>query len=286
MDTLPRRTRRASSARRPRACSRSARTEASEVESSHGKPPTNREKRPVILRECSCQPDETLEEHFSSLDRKYVKGEGTLALIRTLKEYPDERVVYGLTQIDRLILLSQDDYTTPWWVIVTSHGAKDFEIDCRMPENQSPWKGARLIGKTKKLDRAVAMVVTAMTVSRGWNDEMGEAPIGLDEIVEESLSLFRFKDAEQECRALMGGWENECRLDPASGKEVTLTVLAKTGDEELLAYRHDASQTARWGLIRPQMEVLSEELDWHFWMDDAFCRSDAWEGAPPPEIAT
>jgi hypothetical protein len=243
------------------------------------------EERLVILRECSCQPDETLEEHFSSLDRKYVNGRGTLALIEGLRAFPDDRIVYGLTQIDRLILLSQDDYTTPWWVLITSHGLKDYQVDCRMPGNQAPWRGAHITGKTDKIDRALEMVVRALTVSRGWNTEVGGAPIGLDEIVEESLTLFRFKDAEEECRAVMGEWENKSRVY-AGGDEVTLTVLAQTGDDEILAYRHDASSASRWGLVHPETEELPQDLDWHFWLDDAFCRSQAWEGAPPPKISS
>lgn len=237
----------------------------------------------MILNECSCQPEETLEQHFAALNRKYVNGQGTLALIAGLREYPDDRVVYGFTQVDRLILLSQDDYTTPWWVVITSHGLKDFQIDCRVPEAQAPWRGARMIGKTKKVDRALEMVVKSLTVSRGWNSELGNRPVGLDEILEESLGLFRFKDAERDCRALIGDWENKSRVYP-DGDEVVLTILAQTGDDELLAYRHDMSFTERWGLISAEGEELDEEQSWHFWLDDAFCRSQAWDGLPPPEV--
>lgn len=242
-----------------------------------------REERPVILRECSCQSDETLEEHFAALERKHINGQGTLALIEGLRAFPEDRIVFCLTQIDRLILLSQDDYTTPWWVVITSHGLKDYQVDCRVPEEQAPWRGARITGKTKKVEEALEMVLKALLVSRGWNTEMGDSPIGLDEIVEESLALFRFKDAEQECRGLMGAWENRSRVY-AGGDEVTLTVLAETGEDELLVYRHDPSSTDRWGLVSPRSEELTEDIDWHFWMDDAFCRSQAWDGDPPPQI--
>ena len=242
-----------------------------------------REEGPVILRECTCQSDETLEEHFQSLNRKHISGEGTLALIEGLRSYPDDRIVYCLTQIDRLILLSQDDYTTPWWVIITSHGLKDYQIDCRVPVEQAPWRGARMTGSTKKIELALEMVLKALRVSRGWNTEMADVAIGLDEILEESLSLFRFKDAEVECRQIIGEWQNKS-LVYAGGDEVMLTVLAETADDELLVYRHDPTNTARWGLISPQAEELTEDTEWHFWMDDAFCRSQAWDGDPPPEI--
>lgn len=245
-----------------------------------GKIASMREESQVILRECSCQSEETLEEHFSSLNRKYLNGQGTLALIEGLRSYCDDRIVFCLTQIDRLILLSQDDYTTPWWVVITSHGLKDYQVDCRMPQNQSPWRGARITGTTKKIERALEMVIKALTVSRGWNSELGGAPIGLDEIVEEALSLFRFKDAEQDCRALMGQSKSRS-LFSHGGDEVLLTLLGATGSDENLAYRHD-STTDRWGLVSAEPEGSIEDVEWYFSMDDAFCRSQAWEGAPPP----
>ena len=124
----------------------------------------------MILRECSCQLPETLEEHFSALNRKHVNGQGTLALIEALKEMPDDRVVYGLTCVDQLCLLSQDDHTTPWWVVVTSHGSQDFRIECLMPEDQAPWPGAHILGKTERLQRAVDMVKKGLEISGAWDN--------------------------------------------------------------------------------------------------------------------
>jgi len=237
----------------------------------------------VILCDCTCQSEETLEEHFSALNRKYVNGQGTLAVIERLRALPDDRLVYGLTSVDRLCLLSQDDYTTPWWVVLTSHSARDFTVECRMPADQAPWRSAKITGKTEDLSKAVEMLVESLKVSRGWNSEMGDAPIGLDEILEENLSLFRYKDAESELRELLGSWENRLLRCPQSGREVLATVFAQTGEEESLAYRHDAATTSnRWGALPADSDVLPPSEGWYFWLDDAYCRSKAWDGPPPP----
>ncbi|HIB67112.1 MAG TPA: hypothetical protein EYO33_18885 [Phycisphaerales bacterium] len=237
------------------------------------------------LLECSCQPNETLEEHFQNLNRKYVNGQGTLALIERLREFPDERTVYGLTSVDRLCLLSQDDYTTPWWVVITSHGIDDFRIECRLPQEQAPWRGAQILGRTKDLGKAVEMVVKGLILSRGWNTEIGDRPIGLDEIIEDSLSLFRLPGAEEACRGLLRGWENQIKVCPATEEEVLVTVLARTSEKEALGYRHDAAETSsRWGLIEPESQRLPSPDFWFYWMDDAFCASAAWDGPAPPKL--
>ena len=125
------------------------------------------------LVECSCQPNETLEEHFQKLNREYVNGKGTLALIERLRDFPDDRTVYGLTSVDRLCLLSQDDYTTPWWVVITSHGIDDFRIECRLPQEQAPWRGAQILGKTKDLGKAVEMVVKMLETAAEYDTATG-----------------------------------------------------------------------------------------------------------------
>lgn len=235
--------------------------------------------------ECSCQPDETLEEHFRELNRKYVNGKGTLALLERLRDFPDERTVYGLTSVDQLCLLSQDDFTTPWWVVVTSHAENDFRVECRLPHNQAPWRGAQVAGKTKVLDQAVEMVVKSLLVSRGWNSEVGDRPIGLDEILEEAFSLFRLPEAEQKCRTMYDNWENQTKVCPATGQEILVTILAKTGDNQALGYRHDAAETSnRWGLVEPDSDRISSPDFWFHWLEDAFCASSAWDGPAPPNL--
>jgi len=128
-------------------------------------------------------------------------------------------------------------------------------------------------------------VVKGLILSRGWNTEIGDRPIGLDEIIEDSLSLFRLPGAEEACRGLLRGWENQIKVCPATEEEVLVTVLARTSEKEALGYRHDAAETSsRWGLIEPESQRLPSPDFWFYWMDDAFCASAAWDGPAPPKL--
>jgi len=56
--------------------------------------------RGVTLLECTCQSEETLEQHFEELNRQHVNGQGTLKLIERLREFPDDRTVFALTSVE------------------------------------------------------------------------------------------------------------------------------------------------------------------------------------------
>src|SRR4051794_23375922 len=65
-------------------------------------------------------------------------GEAMLDLIARLRALPDERRVFGLTSHYHLCLLSQDTYTSPWFVNVIGTD-REYVIEYLMPKHEAPW---------------------------------------------------------------------------------------------------------------------------------------------------
>jgi hypothetical protein len=125
------------------------------------------------LTRCKDQTRATLDEFYGRarnsdepVSRK--GGQAMLDLIARLRAWPDDRNVFGLTSLNRLCLLSQDTYTSPWFVIVCAVDAQNYYIDYLMPEREAPWPHARVQGEARSVDDAVRMIITAMEKSGGW----------------------------------------------------------------------------------------------------------------------
>lgn len=126
------------------------------------------------LTRCKDQKHATLEEFYGErrdsddfISRKI--GETMLDLIARLRALSDERHVFGLTSHYHLCLLSQDTYTSPWFVKVIGADQRDYVIEYLMPEHQAPWPHAYVRGEARSVDDAVRMVITAMDKSGGWS---------------------------------------------------------------------------------------------------------------------
>ena len=89
--------------------------------------------------------------------------------IARLRALPDDRRIFGLTSHYRLCLLSQDDYTSPWFVIISALDERNYYVEYLMPENEAPWQAAYVRGEARSAEDAVWMVVTAMDKSGGWD---------------------------------------------------------------------------------------------------------------------
>lgn len=126
------------------------------------------------LTRCKDQKSEALEGFYGELLREdgYVGREGgkaMLDLIERLRALPDERTVFGLTSHARLVLLAEDTYESPWFVIVAALDKRNYFVEYRMPRSIAPWPGAYVRGETRSEDDAVRMVVTAMDRCEGWS---------------------------------------------------------------------------------------------------------------------
>jgi len=125
------------------------------------------------LTRCKDQKQATLDEFYGerqdsddSISRKC--GEAMLDLMARLRALPNERRVFGLTSHYHLCLLSQDTYTSPWFVKVIG-ADNDFVIEYLMPEHEAPWPHAYVRGEAHSSDEAVRMIMTGMEKSGGWS---------------------------------------------------------------------------------------------------------------------
>ena len=105
--------------------------------------------------------------HVNSNDYYNKISELMTTLIERLEPILQNTIVYGLTSHDRLLLQTEDNYTSKVWLII--YARFDFYyIEYAMPENIAPWKDAWVTGSTKSIDEATKMIRMAMLRSGGW----------------------------------------------------------------------------------------------------------------------
>ena len=128
----------------------------------------------MYLTRCQNQKQGTLEEFYvevSQQDSDVCRGGGqvVLKLMIRLRELPNEYRVYGLTSLSRLCLLAEDDYRSPWYVIISVLDSRNYFVEYLMPENTAPWVGAYVKGEPHSEDEAIEMIAIAMKNSEGWS---------------------------------------------------------------------------------------------------------------------
>ena len=126
------------------------------------------------LTRCKDQPSQSLDECYSKLSQSLEPatregGKAILDLLQRLRALPEDWIVYGLTSHYRLCLLAEDDYRSPWFVIVAALDRRNYYVEYLMPEADAPWSQAYVRGEAKSEDDAVNMIVTAMKNSEGWS---------------------------------------------------------------------------------------------------------------------
>lgn len=125
------------------------------------------------MRRASCQsPD--LAAFYGDLARSdddltAAVGRSMLALLTALDPLCARYEVWGLTSLNRLILLAEDDFQSPWYVRVIAHPEGPYEIHYLMAPAESPWPDALVAGSAESVPAAVTMIETAMVRSSGWS---------------------------------------------------------------------------------------------------------------------
>ncbi|MBI2393236.1 MAG: hypothetical protein HYV09_26865 [Deltaproteobacteria bacterium] len=133
------------------------------------------------LVRCKDQSHETLEEFYGASGVEEPTefwlraGQTMLALIDRLRALPDDRAAWGLTSHFHLILLAEDTSNSPWLVRIVAADATLYSVAYLMPERFAPWPNAYVTGESRSEDEAVAMILKAMEMSKGW-----PAPLGND----------------------------------------------------------------------------------------------------------
>ena len=125
------------------------------------------------LTRCKNQAYDTLDEEYGKLARSddafnRERGAAMLDLLARLRALPGDKPAFGLTSHHRLVLLAEDSYKSPWFVIVSALDKFNYAIEALLPEWAAPWPVAFVRGEARTADEATEMIVTAMTVSEGW----------------------------------------------------------------------------------------------------------------------
>src|SRR4051812_42735407 len=108
----------------------------------------------MLLTRCKNQKSKTIEEFYGEIvqhngDVGREGAEAMLDLIGRLRALPDDRRVFGLTSLSRLVLLAEDTYTSPWFVIVAALDKRNYFVEYQMPDAIAPWPGACVRGECR-----------------------------------------------------------------------------------------------------------------------------------------
>ncbi|MEZ6143000.1 MAG: hypothetical protein R3B84_20745 [Zavarzinella sp.] len=125
------------------------------------------------LTRCKDQQSKTLEEFYNelALGDNYTSREGgkaMLELIESIRAEPGATKIFGLTSHARLVLLAEDTYESPWFVIISALDSRNYRVEYLMPSCIAPWPGAYVCGECRTNEDAVRMVTTAIHQCEGW----------------------------------------------------------------------------------------------------------------------
>jgi hypothetical protein len=121
------------------------------------------------LVRCKDQKTATLEEFYRGVSHG---GKAMISLIARLRALPDQRHVYGLTSLSRLVLLAEDVWTSPWFVIISALDERNYFIEYLMPKTIAPWLEATVRGTATSEDEALRLINIAMEKSEGWRQKL------------------------------------------------------------------------------------------------------------------
>lgn len=91
-----------------------------------------------------------------------------LELIKMINHTFKETQLWGLTSHARLIIQSEDNSESKWYVIIENVGTDDFYFSYLMPVDKRPWENARVRGQAKSIEEARNFMLIAMKESGGW----------------------------------------------------------------------------------------------------------------------
>jgi len=126
------------------------------------------------ITRCSLQKQQSLEAVYSALVNDANSpvwaeiGYTMLAFLELINKTFPETPLWGLTSHDRLVLLTNDDAYSTWWVIISCLGQKEIYFEYLMPTEKAPWPGATVRGSASSLEEAKRYLIIAMKESGGW----------------------------------------------------------------------------------------------------------------------
>jgi len=98
------------------------------------------------------------------------KGQAMLDLIDAINQHFMETRIWGLTSHDTLLLQTDDNWESGWYVAINNIGTKEYYFEYRIPKDKCPWPHATVKGMAPTLADSVKYLAIAMNESGGWQD--------------------------------------------------------------------------------------------------------------------
>lgn len=116
----------------------------------------------MTIKKCSEQDDSTLEEFFEY-------NNAMLNLISELKNYASPVTVWGLTSLNRLCLLSDNDSRSPWYIIIFAKDPSSYVVEYLKHGEGRPLDESYAREEVNTLEAAVRLIQMAIKNTGGWS---------------------------------------------------------------------------------------------------------------------
>lgn len=122
------------------------------------------------------QKGKTLEEFYQELingnSNTTLKevGKIMLSFISMVNKSLINTIIYGVTSHDILLIQANDNCEDGWFIAIYGIGGKTIQIEYKMSEMKSPWKGALIKGQTNTIEEAIDYLIIAMVECEGWQE--------------------------------------------------------------------------------------------------------------------
>jgi hypothetical protein len=131
---------------------------------------------PILRR--SEQKRQTLEDFYKefipkSEDKIADVGTPMLEVLEFLNINFKNTVIYGLTSLAFLLLFNSDEEDSDYFIVISAYKSNDdneFRIEYIIPENERPWEGAIVQGKSRTLEEFKNQIIISMYKSGGWKN--------------------------------------------------------------------------------------------------------------------
>ena len=129
------------------------------------------------IKNSSDQKGKTLEEFYMELSEHKSNnwvhvGKKMLELIKMINNIFEETQLWGLTSHARLVIQSEDNWESNWYIIIASNGTDNYFFEYLIPEDKQPWEGAMVRGEAKSIKEAKKFLLIAMKECQGWKGNL------------------------------------------------------------------------------------------------------------------
>ncbi len=132
----------------------------------------------MVIIPCKDQGLQDIEGYYQELSRStnnFIRRKGLTiqSLLERLKAELVIDTVWALTSHDRLCFLAENDWRSPWLVIIDAPSESSFEIEYLVPQESAPWPFAYVKGTANCEDDAVNKLKIAFRQCQGWESHLG-----------------------------------------------------------------------------------------------------------------